>query len=116
MKNQRLISTAIATVGVLSFVCLIGYHLALHDIFSDYVSPKVLEKQVGLTGASLPGWTGCPQEWWFVRIGFWPMLAFHVLGLAGFVRYTGRNTRNPPKSPWGDVSEAAPRNKGSAAK
>ena len=98
MKHQRFITTAIAMVGVLSFVCLIGYYLALHDIFRDYVSPKVLQEQTGLTEASLPEWTECSQEWRFVQVSFWPMLAFHVLILISLVWCTRRNIHDLPNT------------------
>lgn len=91
--KPRLITTATAILGTLSLICLIGYYLALHDSFNDYVSPKMLQHQAALAPGGLPEWTACPLEWRIIGLGFWPMLAFHVLFL---VSLTWRATKNAP--------------------
>jgi hypothetical protein len=79
-----MVTTATAVLGILSLVCLFGYYLALHDIYYDYASPSVLQEQAKIAPESLPDWTACPLEWRVVGIGFWLMLAFHVMFLATF--------------------------------
>jgi hypothetical protein len=83
MKAVRILSRITLGLGVLSFLCLVGYYLALHDIFFDYVSPKVLYDH-GLT-PGLPAWTLCPGEWQVVSIGLWTMVAFHVMLLVTLI-------------------------------
>jgi len=52
MKPLRWIDTAVAVVGPLSFLSLIGFFLALHDIWWDYASPAVWAH----AGRPLPDW------------------------------------------------------------
>jgi hypothetical protein len=77
MKIYRILTGITISLGVLSFLCLIGNFLALQDIFHDYVSQKVINGQ-GLV-LTLPAWTSCPGEWKVVGIGYWFILAFHVM-------------------------------------
>ena len=83
MRKRKSVTTATSILGVLSFLCLIGNYLALHDIFNDYASPKVLQEQANIVPV-LPDWTACLLEWRVVGIGFWLMLAFHIMFLATF--------------------------------
>ena len=85
MRKGKLITTTTAVLGILSLLCLVGCYLALHDIFHDYASPKVLQEQAQLAPGTLPDWTACPLEWRVVGIGFWLMLAFHIAFLVSFV-------------------------------
>jgi hypothetical protein len=87
MKSKTLVTITIVA-GVLSALCLIGYYAALHDISSDYVSPKVIQENAA-GSPPLPEWTACSLEWKIVRIGFWPMAAFHAIFLVGFIRRKG---------------------------
>ena len=41
MQPRRWIDTAVAILGTLSFLSLIAFFLALHDIWWDYASPAV---------------------------------------------------------------------------
>ncbi len=41
MKPMRWMDTAVAVVGPFSFLSLIGFFLALHDVWWDYASPAV---------------------------------------------------------------------------
>ena len=85
MRKLQIVTAATGLIGILSFLCLFGYFLALHDIYHDYASPKVLYEQARIPPETLPGWTACPLEWRIVRIGFWLMPAFHIMALATFV-------------------------------
>lgn len=89
-------TTATAVLGVLSLLCLVGYYLALHDIFHDYASPKVLREQARIAPETLPDWTACPLEWRVVGICFWLMLAFHIMFLSTLVWQTRGGSRGMP--------------------
>jgi len=82
MRKLQIFTAATVLVGILSLLCLLGYFLVLHDIYKDYASPGVLYEQASISPETLPDWTACPTEWSMLRIGFWPMLAFHVMALA----------------------------------
>jgi hypothetical protein len=96
MKRHKLITTITVVLGVLLLVCLAGYYLALHDIFHDYVSPKVLQEQADLTSGQVPEWTACPLEWRIIAIGFWPMLIFHTIFLTSLAWHTKKLTDGMP--------------------
>ena len=66
-------------LGVISFVCLLDYSLSLHDIYVDYASRGTWLREGLPVPEWLPAWTACPREWWSIRIGYFPMLAFHLL-------------------------------------
>ena len=74
-------------LGAISLFCLAAYFLALDDIFDDYASPALLQQYLSGSQGTLPEWTACPLEWRIVRLGFWPMLAFHLVALAGLIRW-----------------------------
>ncbi len=82
MTRKQWMDLAVTVFGTLSFLSLVGYFLALHDIWWDYASPAVWER----AGQSLPAWydpvNRCPAEWGFLQIGFLFMLGFHILLLA----------------------------------
>lgn len=96
MRKMKLVTTATAVLGVLSLVCLVGYYLALHDIFHDYASPKVLQEQADLASRQLPEWTACPLEWRIIGIGFWPMLVFHITFLVSLVWHARKSKDGMP--------------------
>jgi succinate dehydrogenase/fumarate reductase cytochrome b subunit len=89
---KRWLDSAVMIFGCLSFVGLVGYFLALHDIWHDYASPEVWSR----AGQSLPAWydpaNQCPTEWRMLQIGFLLILAFHLLL---FVRLLVRNHKSP---------------------
>ena len=52
MESRRLLNAALALLGVLSFLSLIAFYLALSDIGHDYASPQVWAR----AGQALPDW------------------------------------------------------------
>jgi len=72
---------------IITIILLAGSYLAMHDIFRDYVSPRVLQEQTHLELGTLPEWTECRLEWRFVAIGFWIVLLFQIIFLSQFVWY-----------------------------
>ncbi len=89
MRNKTLV-TITTVAGILSALCLIAYYLALHDIFHDYASARVIQENVS-GSPPLPAWTACSLEWRIVGICFWPMVAFHAIFFGGLI--TSRNRR-----------------------
>lgn len=89
MKARRWIDNAVVVLGTLSFLSLVGYFLALHDIWRDYASPEVWAR----AGQSLPAWYSpynrTPLEWGMCQVGFLIMLAFHVLLFARYLLRAG---------------------------
>jgi hypothetical protein len=89
MKSRPWLDTTIVVLGILSFLSLVGYFLALHDIWHDYASPEVWAR----AGQSLPSWYSpynrTPGEWAMCQVGFVLILAFHLLLFARFVLRTG---------------------------
>lgn len=79
-------------MALITIVLLAGSYLALHDIFRDYASPKVLQEQTELKFVSLPEWTEWRFEWRFVAIGFWVVLLFQIIFLSQFVWYAKKYT------------------------
>jgi hypothetical protein len=79
MKRKHFLDGAILVFGFLSFMSLVGYFLAGHDIWHDYASPEVWAR----AGQALPDWYSpvnrCPLEWAILQVGFLLMLTFHVL-------------------------------------
>ena len=91
MKSNWL-DRAVKVAGGLSFVSLVGYFLALHDIWHDYASPEVWAR----AGQALPNWYSAvnrtPGEWGMIQLGFCFMLLFHVLLFIKLVRNSPRST------------------------
>ncbi len=94
MKWRTWIDSAIVLFGVLSFISLIAFYLALSDIGHDYASPEVWAR----AGQALPDWYSpvnrCPLEWRILQVGFLLMLTFHVLL---FVRRLSGEKKKTPK-------------------
>jgi len=94
MKLRQSLDTALVVLGPLSFMGLVGYSLALHDIWHDYASPEVWAR----AGQALPAWYSpvnrCPGEWTVCTVGFLLILAFHV---ALFARHLLRTPEAKPK-------------------
>lgn len=78
MKKKRMLRSITVILGIVSFLCLGGYWLALHDIRHDYASHETWTSEGMKIPQWLPPWRSCPAEWAIASIGFWPMLAFHV--------------------------------------
>lgn len=76
---RKWLDAAIWVFGILSFLSLIAFFLALTDIWHDYASPDVFAR----AGQSLPDWYSqfnrCLLEWRFLQVGFVLMLVFHIL-------------------------------------
>ena len=79
-------------VGCISFLSLIGFFLALHDIWHDYASPELWAR----AGQTLPNWYSSVHrtqaEWGMVRLAFCFILLFHVLLFIKLVRDSSRST------------------------
>jgi hypothetical protein len=93
MRLRLSLNTAVVVLGILSFVSLAGYFLALHDIWHDYASPEVWTR----AGQVLPDWYSpvnrCPGEWAMCTVGFLLMLAFHAALFARRLLRTSEATR-----------------------
>jgi len=92
MKRRKWLDSAIVVFGVLSFLSLGAFFLALTDVWHDYASPDVFAR----AGQSLPDWYSrfnrCLPEWRLLQVGFVLMLVFHILL---FVRWlSGRRGQN----------------------
>ncbi len=91
MRLSKHLNSAIAVLGSLSFVSILLYFAALHDIWHEYASPEVWAR----AGKELPSWYSqvnrCPLEWGFLQVGFLLMLIFHVMLL---VRHLLRRLEN----------------------
>lgn len=64
--------------SIISMLCLVGFFLALHDIYNDYVSPKIIT-------ANLSNWTRCPLEWRITSVCFWTMVLCNGAALIYFL-------------------------------
>jgi disulfide bond formation protein DsbB len=70
MKIRKLVFTATAVMGIVSFLIVIVFYGALHDIWHEIGRPDI--------------WHGqgpAAFEWRLIAIAYWPMLLFHVLFL-----------------------------------
>ncbi|MGA9533438.1 MAG: hypothetical protein WBR18_12040 [Anaerolineales bacterium] len=75
MGNRRELSWPLIGLAVLSGLCLVGFFLALHDVWYELGRPDY--------------WSGqepADFEWRFLSIAFWPMLLFHVTFLVSALR------------------------------
>ncbi len=79
MKRNQLFDGVILVFGFLSFMSLIGYFLALHDIWHNYASPEVWARARQPLPDRYSPVNRTPGEWEMVRYGFFLMLAFHIL-------------------------------------
>jgi hypothetical protein len=99
MKGIQLLNRAILVLGFLSFISLIGYFLALHDIWHDYAGPEVWAR----AGQGLPEWYSpvnrTPAEWGVVQFGFCFMLLFHVLLFVKLVLRDGISPNSSGRMP-----------------
>ncbi len=79
MSRRELLNWTTGILGVFSFLSLVGYFLALHDIWHDFASPEVWAR----AGQELPAWYSpwnrCPSEWGMLQAGFIFLVAFHVM-------------------------------------
>lgn len=70
MKTKKLILTATAVMGIISFLIIILFYAALTDIWHELGRPDI--------------WHGqgpAANEWRFIAIAYWPVLIFHILFL-----------------------------------
>lgn len=92
MKRKKWLDSTVLVFGVLSFLSLIAFFLALTDIWHDYASPDVFAR----AGQALPDWYSqfnrCLLEWRFLQIGFALMLVFHILLIVRWL--SGRRDQN----------------------
>jgi hypothetical protein len=69
-------------LGILSFLSLIVYFLALNDIFHEYVGTEIWSR----AGEPAPAWltevSRCLPEWTALQAGFVIMIVFHMLFFA----------------------------------
>ena len=91
MKRQFSIITIAVILVIFSIIVLAGSYLALHDIYRDYVSPKVLQEQTLLKQGALPAWTECHLEWQFIEIGFGLIVLSQIIILSIFAWYVKNN-------------------------
>ncbi len=97
MKQRKWLDAAIWIFGILSFLSLIVFFLALTDIWHDYASPEVFAR----AGQALPDWYSqfnrCLLEWRVLQVGFVLMVVFHILL---FVRWlSGRRGQDKVREP-----------------
>lgn len=82
MKRKKWLDRAVLIFGILSFLSLAAFFLALTDISHDYAGPDVFAR----AGQPLPAWYStynrCVLEWRIIQVGFVLMLAFHGLWIA----------------------------------
>jgi hypothetical protein len=97
MRQTRITAVVTVGLGIVPLVCLMGYFMALQDVFHDYASPEVLRDQAGIAAESLPRWTTCDLEWGVIRLGFLPMLLFHVAFLVSRLRRRGDTSDRAPR-------------------
>ncbi len=79
MLKKRTAFVITLVLGVISFGCLAGYFLALHDIYHDYASPETWRSAGLRIPEWFPEWRFCLGEWGLVSFGYWPMFAFHLV-------------------------------------
>ena len=70
MKKRKLLFTATAVMGVVSFLMVILYYGALTDIWHETGRPDIWHSQ-----------GPAAFEWRFIAIAYWPMLLFHIMFL-----------------------------------
>ena len=86
LKLKRLLSGAICVFGCFSPFILFMVSATTGDIFDEYVSSSLYSK----FRTALPGWYvwdvhSCHGEWNTFMVGFWLIIAFHVLLFARFL-------------------------------
>jgi hypothetical protein len=64
-------------------------YMAMHDIFHDYVSKKIVKS------ADIPLWTDCRGEWTVVRIDFIIRIIFLIILLISGIRRMKRAKKYP---------------------
>jgi hypothetical protein len=79
MHLRRWFDTAVGVLAPFSALSLIGFVLALHDIWHDYASPEVFAR----AGQPIPPWYSdgnqTPLEWGMMQVGLIVVVAFHAL-------------------------------------
>ena len=83
--------TVLVLIWVSLFLCFIALtaavfeHLALHDIWHDYVSREVVEAFGPDFVSNLPGWSETAMEWWVVTVGRVCNVVYLTVSVATFV-------------------------------
>ena len=76
-KTQKIVTITIA-LCVFGFLLTIFEFLALHDIKSEYVSTRILERLNITLSEDLPEWTSTQGEWRVVRISYLFRFVFFI--------------------------------------
>ena len=76
-KTQKIVTITIA-LCVFGFLLTIFEFLALHDIKSEYVSTRILERLNITLSEDLPEWTSTQGEWGVVRISYLFRFVFFI--------------------------------------
>lgn len=78
MKKTQKIATITISLCVFGFLLTICEFLALHDIKSEYVSTRILERLNITLSEDLPEWTSTQGEWGVVRISYLFRFVFFI--------------------------------------
>ena len=98
---MKYLSEAIRILGVLSFLSLVGFYLALHDIWHEYASPEVWTRAGHPLPEGMSPVPGCAPEWMIMQVGFVLIATFHILL---FVRFLKR--LSTPTSDFGQTANS----------
>ncbi len=85
MKNPTLLIKISLFLFVVAFALTIGEFLALHDIWNDYVSVKVIESHRGINILNLPEWSETKLEWQMVNISALVQVLYLLFSLVTLV-------------------------------
>jgi len=89
MKNLKFITLIALFTCIPVFLLTLTDFLALHDIFNDYASPKVISRFCASDPTGLPHWTRTTMEWQMVNISYvarFFFLIFNTVVLIYFIR------------------------------
>jgi hypothetical protein len=81
MKNIKIVVLIALFACILVFLMTILDFLALHDIFNDYSSPKVIERFCAVSQTSFPAWTKTSGEWQMVNISYVTRFFFFIFNM-----------------------------------
>ncbi len=85
MKNLQILIKVSLAIGTFALLLSVGNYLALHDIWHDYVSMRVIETYGGSTALNLPDWSETRLEWQMVTISELVRILYFIFSLATFV-------------------------------
>ena len=78
MKQLKILTGIALIFCILVFLLTILDYLALHDIYTDYVSPEDFG-YLGITLPDLPKWTNTTGEWTAVGVSYFARFIFLIL-------------------------------------